>query len=85
MRIRLTNLDNLDKVLAKLDQQWPFGECNDTFIKYCIPSIKERLAQGKVIYLESEIISNYGDVCQKLSYWSPTDVLTDEDFLCNEC
>lgn len=81
MRLRLTNPDHLDEVLAKLDQQWPLGEYNDTFIEYCVPTIKERLAKGETIYLESEIGATHYGVCQMLLYWSTGDVPTDEDYI----
>lgn len=83
MRIRLTKPEHLDKVIAKLDQSWPLDEYNDSFIQYCVPSLKERLAKGETIYLESEIGSNNGIICQQLSYWSPNDVPTDEEYLKN--
>lgn len=81
MRIKLTNLDALDRVIAKLDAQWPLGEYNENFIKYCVPSIKERLAKGEVIFLESVIDNTNFGVCQVLSYWSLNDVPTDEEYL----
>lgn len=84
MRIKLTNPDNLDKVLAKLDQQWPFGEYYNTFIKYCVPSIKEKLSKGETVYLEYETTFNNGVVSHQLSYWSVDDSLTDEKFLKDE-
>ena len=81
MRIKLTNPDALDRVIAKLDAQWSLGEYNETFIKYCVPSIKERLAKGEVIFLESVIDNTNFGVCQVLSYWSLNDVSTDEEYL----
>lgn len=81
MRIKLTNPNVLDRVIAKLDSQWPLGEYNETFIKYCVPSIKERLAKGEVIFLESVIDNTNFGVCQVLSYWSLNDVPTDEEYL----
>lgn len=81
MRIKLTNPDALDRVIAKLDAQWPLGEYNEIFIKYCVPSIKERLAKGEVIFLESVIDNTNFGVCQVLSYWSLNDVPTDEEYL----
>lgn len=81
MRIRLTKPEHLDEVLDRLDQQWPLGKYNDTFIEYCVPAIKERLAKGETIYLESEIDATHYGVCQILSYWYPDDIPTDEDYL----
>ena len=81
MRIKLTNPNLLDKVLAKLDKSWPLDEFNENFIRYCVPGIKERLSKGETIFLESDIGSNNGIICQQLSYWSPADVPTDEEYL----
>lgn len=81
MRIKLTNPDTLDRVINKLDTQWPLGEHNKTFIKYCVPSIKERLAKGEVIFLESVIDNTNFGIYQVLSYWSLNEVPTDEEYL----
>lgn len=81
MKILLTNPDVLDNVLAKLDSQWPLGEYNQGFIKYCVPVIKERLANGEMIYLEATIGNTDCGVCQMLSYWSPHEIPTDEEYL----
>lgn len=83
MRIKLTNPDNLEKVIDKLDQLCPLVDYNESFIRYCIPSLKERLAKGEIIYLDSEIVVDYGVIHQELSYWSPSDISTDEEYLKN--
>ncbi|WP_286085242.1 hypothetical protein [Duncaniella freteri] len=81
MKILLTNPDILDQVLAKLDEQYPLGEYNQGFVKYCVPVIKERLANGEMIYLEATIGNTNFGVCQILSYWSPHEIPTDEEYL----
>ena len=81
MRILLTNPEIVDQVLAKLDQVWPLGEYNDGFIKYCVPVIKERLANRETLYLDAEIgHTNYG-LSHILHYWSPNEVPTDEEYI----
>lgn len=81
MKVLLTNPETVDQVLAKLDHIWPLGEYNDVFIKYCVPAIKERLANGEVLYLDAEIgNTNYG-LAHILTYWSPAEIPTDEEYL----
>ncbi len=43
MKIRLTNPAMLDKVLTKLDKDWPIGKENQTFLKYCVEPLKEKV------------------------------------------
>lgn len=81
MRIRLTDPKFVEQVLDKLDQQWPLGEFNRDFIQHCVTVIKEKLAAGQVVYLESVIDNTEYGICQVLSYWTLDDVPTDEDYL----
>lgn len=83
MRILLTNPEMLDKVLAKLDEEWPLGEENECFIKYCVPSLKEKITQGQIVILEAELGNINHRVCRILSYWTFDELPTDEEFLTN--
>lgn len=83
MRIRLTNPAMLDKVLTKLDEDWPIGKENQTFLKYCVEPLKEKIANGQTVILEAELGNMGNGVCYILSYWTLDEVPTDEEFLNN--
>ena len=83
MRIRLTNPAMLDKVLEKLDEVWPFGEDNERFIEHCVPSLKEKIAQGQTVILETEIGNMGNGIVQIPSYWTLDERPTEDDFLNN--
>lgn len=83
MRILLTNPEMFDQVLAKLDEVWPFGEDNERFIEHCVPSLKEKIAQGQTAILEAELGNTGNGVCYILSYWTLDELPTDEEFLNN--
>lgn len=83
MRIRLTNPKKLDKVIAKLNEAWPLDESTERFMQHCVESIKEKIAQGQTVILESEIGNMGNGISQILSYWTLDDLPTDEEYLSN--
>lgn len=81
MKIKLTDPNKLDAVIAKLGQTWPFAEECERFISYGLPVLKEKLQKGETIYLETYMELDGNVMKQYLSYWSDKDIPTDEDCL----
>ena len=85
MTIRLTSVETFEKVLEKLKQDFIYDEpTNAPFFKYCVPIIKEEIAQGDdEWYLDVDWIPDSATckVVMVLRYHKRSDIMTDEEYL----
>lgn len=85
MKIRLTSVENFEKVLEKLKQDTMYNEgYNAMFFKYCVPTIKEGLKNGKdEWYLDVDWVPNREscEVGMVISYLKRSEIPTDLEYL----
>lgn len=88
MTIRLTSVENFEKVLKKLKQSPRYDEgANAMFFKYCVPSIKEGLQEGTdEWYLDVDWLSDSASckVVMVLRYHKRSEIQTDIKYLTEE-
>ncbi len=85
MTIRLTSVLAFEKVLEKLKQDRAYDEAtNASFLKYCVPDIKEGVAKGDdEWYLDVDWLPDSATckVVIVLRYHKHSDIMTDEEYL----
>lgn len=88
MKIRLTSVENFEKVLEKLKQHTMYvEEYNAMFFKYCVPSIKEGLQSGTdEWYLDVDWFPNRESckVEMVIRYHKRSEIQTDIEYLTEE-
>ena len=82
MTIRLTSIDNFEKVLTLLKEDPLYNEkLNWIFFKYCVNTIKKGLAEGTDEYfLMYDYIPSNNGIVMCIRYYKYSDVMTDEEY-----